>query len=236
LQIYNDFAGYSEMARGSANLMGFDLMRNFKHPYFAKNISEFWTRWHISLSTWLRDYLYIPLGGNRQGPRRTYVNLMLTMLLGGLWHGASWNFVAWGGLHGSYLVGYHAWTHRSPRRGVPADRSAALTRLGGFGSAVVVYLLVTFTWLFFRSHDTATTVAYLSGLFAFRGGFEGAILPVLALAAFTLAIDVPQALAEDECSVLQWHPLPRAALVTAGLMLLLFSGNMVHEAFIYFQF
>ena len=109
IQIYNDFAGYSEMARGSANLLGFELMRNFRHPYFAVNISDFWQRWHISLSTWLRDYLYIPLGGNRKGRLRTYVNLWLTMLIGGLWHGASWNFVFWGALHGTYLAIYHAW-------------------------------------------------------------------------------------------------------------------------------
>jgi alginate O-acetyltransferase complex protein AlgI len=236
LQIYNDFAGYSEMARGSANLMGFDLMRNFRHPYFARNISDFWTRWHISLSTWLRDYLYIPLGGNRKGVRRTYVNLMLTMLLGGLWHGASWNFVMWGGLHGTYLAGYHAWTDRRLRFGAARDTSGAPTLLRSVCSAAVVYLLVTFTWLFFRSHDTATTVAYLSALFAFRGGSEGAVLPVLALAAFTLAIDIPQALADDECTVLQWRLLPRAAFVTAGVIWLLFSGNMAHEAFIYFQF
>ena len=101
LQIYGDFAGYSNIARGSARLLGFELMRNFRHPYFSASVTEFWQRWHISLSTWLRDYLYIPLGGNRRGVRRTYVNLLATMLLGGLWHGASWNFVIWGGLQGS---------------------------------------------------------------------------------------------------------------------------------------
>ncbi len=103
LQIYGDFAGYSNIARGSAMLFGFDLMRNFSHPYFATNITEFWRRWHVSLSTWLRDYIYIPLGGNRKGPLRSYVNVLVTMLLGGLWHGANWNFILWGGLHGIYL-------------------------------------------------------------------------------------------------------------------------------------
>ena len=104
LQIYSDFAGYSDMARGSALLFGFRLLRNFDHPYLSQSFSEFWRRWHISLSSWLRDYLYIPLGGNRKGKFRTYANLMITMLLGGLWHGASWNFVIWGGLHGLYLA------------------------------------------------------------------------------------------------------------------------------------
>ncbi|MGC3966862.1 MAG: MBOAT family O-acyltransferase [Pirellulales bacterium] len=104
LQIYADFSGYSDMARGLARFLGFDLMVNFNQPYFSANITEFWRRWHISLSTWLRDYVYIPLGGNRHGRFATYRNLMATMLLGGFWHGASWNFVIWGGLHGLYLA------------------------------------------------------------------------------------------------------------------------------------
>ena len=100
LQIYCDFSGYSDMAIGSARMMGFRFMENFQTPYSSVTITEFWRRWHISLSTWLRDYLYIPLGGNRKGTPRTYINITLTMLIGGLWHGASWNFVFWGGLHG----------------------------------------------------------------------------------------------------------------------------------------
>jgi len=108
-QIYCDFSGYSDIARGTARVLGFDIMVNFNLPYFASNIREFWQRWHISLSTWLRDYLYISLGGNRRGEIRTYVNLFLTMLLGGLWHGAAWNFVLWGAWHGAGLVVYRAW-------------------------------------------------------------------------------------------------------------------------------
>jgi D-alanyl-lipoteichoic acid acyltransferase DltB (MBOAT superfamily) len=238
LQIYNDFAGYSEMARGSANLMGFELMRNFRHPYFSRNVSEFWTRWHISLSTWLRDYLYIPLGGSRRGERRTYVNLMTTMLLGGLWHGASWNFVIWGGLHGVYLSVYHFWSRAKAAAAPPATEPeggiAAIAR--GAVSAVLVYALVTFTWLFFRARDTATTWSYLAGLLSMRGGYEGAILPALALALMTLAIDVPQAIADDECTLVTWTPVRRAAFVTAGLLFVLFSGTQGHEPFIYFQF
>ena len=234
-QIYNDFAGYSEMARGSANLMGFDLMRNFRHPYFARNISDFWQRWHISLSTWLRDYLYIPLGGNRRGPVRTRVNLMITMLLGGLWHGASWNFVIWGGLHGTYLVGYHSWREWRARHGITGDSREA-SALGAVASAIGVYVLVTFTWLFFRSHDMATTSAYLAGLFSFQPGGEGAIVPVLVLALMTMCIDVPQALSENEHMLVEWRPAVRAAFVAAGLLLLLLSGNVGNEPFIYFQF
>ena len=103
-QIFCDFAGYSTTAIGASLVLGFSLLDNFRYPYAAIGFSDFWRRWHISLSTWLRDYLYVPLGGNRKGPGRTYVNLMLTMLLGGLWHGAAWTFVVWGGLHGLYLV------------------------------------------------------------------------------------------------------------------------------------
>jgi D-alanyl-lipoteichoic acid acyltransferase DltB (MBOAT superfamily) len=233
LQIYNDFAGYSEMARGSANLMGFDLMRNFRHPYFAANISDFWHRWHISLSTWLRDYLYIPLGGNRRGRVRTHVNLITTMVLGGLWHGASWNFVAWGALHGGYLSLHHLWRAWRGSHWPAPGTSSLLRRLGGM---LAVYVLVTFTWLFFRAHDTATTSAYLHGLFAFVAGGEGAIVPVLVLWALTLAIDVPQALADEEVFVLEWPFPARVAAATAACLVLLVSGLMKHEPFIYFQF
>lgn len=121
IQIYADFSGYTDIARGVARLLGFDLMQNFRQPYLSTSVTEFWHRWHISLSTWLRDYLYIPLGGNRSGPRRTTVNLMATMLLGGLWHGASWRFMVWGGLHGTYLA---AERRRAGRRPPPAQPQA----------------------------------------------------------------------------------------------------------------
>jgi D-alanyl-lipoteichoic acid acyltransferase DltB (MBOAT superfamily) len=116
-QILCDFSGYSDMARGLARWMGVELMVNFNNPYFAVNPKDFWARWHISLSSWLRDYLYITLGGNRRGRRRTYVNLALTMLLGGLWHGAAWTFVAWGAFHGAMLVVYHAWAEKHVPKG-----------------------------------------------------------------------------------------------------------------------
>jgi D-alanyl-lipoteichoic acid acyltransferase DltB (MBOAT superfamily) len=148
-QIYCDFSGYTDIARGAAKVMGFDLMENFRRPYFATTITEFWRRWHISLSTWLRDYLYIPLGGNRKGEARTYVNLMITMLLGGLWHGASWNFVVWGGLQGVMLA--------ASKATLPA-RDRLVARLGLPRPVVfAVRMLVTFhlvclSWVFFRAH------------------------------------------------------------------------------------
>jgi alginate O-acetyltransferase complex protein AlgI len=156
------------------------------------------------------------------------------MLLGGLWHGASWNFVIWGALHGIYLCVYHAWKQGTGH--VAETRRERGLALQSVVSAGCVYVLVSFTWLFFRSHDMTTTIAYLSGLFAFQGGFEGAVIPVAALWAMTLAIDVPQALADDECTIINWTPVRRAAFVTAGLVAVLLSGNIGHEAFIYFQF
>jgi alginate O-acetyltransferase complex protein AlgI len=233
LQIYNDFAGYSDMARGAAWLLGFDLMRNFRHPYFAKNIADFWKRWHISLSTWLRDYLYIPLGGNRKGAARTTINLFLTMLLGGLWHGASWNFVIWGGLHGTYLAAYHMWRRWRDSREMQWKPYPLASRVI---SSIAVYALVTFAWLFFRAHDSGTTIAYLSGLSALSQGGEGALLPVFALWGLTLAIDLPQAVTDDELFALRWAFVPRAAAVAAACLVILFSGQMRHEPFIYFQF
>ena len=123
MQIYFDFSGYTDIARGCAQLLGYEFPPNFERPYLARDIAEFWRRWHISLSTWLRDYLYIPLGGNRLGPARTYVNLLITMGLGGLWHGASWNFVVWGLYHGVLLTLHRAWRQWI---GQPASKPSAM--------------------------------------------------------------------------------------------------------------
>ena len=159
VQIYADFSGYSHIARGVAKLLGIELMKNFEQPYFSQNITEFWRRWHISLSTWLRDYLYISLGGNREGQARTYMNLGITMLLGGLWHGASWNFVIWGGLHGVYLMIHKVLLGNSKLTNQPYHfrwatfPSYLLKVLGTFS-------LVSFTWLFFRASTLEQTMGF----------------------------------------------------------------------------
>ena len=231
LQIYNDFAGYSDMARGSARLMGFTLMRNFRHPYFATSFSDFWQRWHISLSGWLRDYLYIPLGGNRKGRLRTRVNLMTTMLLGGLWHGANWTFVVWGALHGCFLIAQHAWQSLGTSR-----PSGIWTRAAGRAvAAVIVFALVNVAWVFFRAPDFATAFAYVGGIAALTPGAEGALVPVIVLATYTLAIDVPQAVADDEYIFLNWSVGWRAVATATASLLLLGSGT-TNAPFIYFQF
>ena len=152
-QIYFDFSGYSDMAIGLALMLGFVFPKNFDSPYHAQSITEFWRRWHISLSTWLRDYLYIPLGGNRKGPGRTYANLAIVMLLGGLWHGASWNFVVWGGMHGA-LLAFERMTGKGPLYAAwPAPARMAAT-----------FVLVLITWVFFRAPDLSSAVRYLGSM------------------------------------------------------------------------
>lgn len=149
-QIYFDFSGYSDMAIGLGLMLGFVFPKNFDSPYIAQSITEFWRRWHISLSTWLRDYLYLPLGGNRKGPRRTYVNLAIVMLMGGLWHGAAWNFVVWGGIHGAWLAFERAQGKDAFYRRMPKVAKIALT-----------YLIVLVGWVFFRSANVTDAVQYL---------------------------------------------------------------------------
>jgi len=164
-QLYFDFSGYSDMAIGLSLMIGVKLPLNFNSPYKAANISEFWQRWHMTLSRFLRDYLYIPLGGNRKGPIRRYINLVLTMLLGGLWHGAGWNFVIWGALHGFYLCVHHTWEHISTRLHIPA--------LPRFASVFITFLAVCLAWVFFRAADFDTALAVSRGM----AGAHGIALP-----------------------------------------------------------
>ena len=235
-QIYGDFAGYSDMARGCARLMGFTLMRNFRHPYFAANIADFWHRWHISLSTWLRDYLYISLGGNRGGRARTYRNLLLTMLLGGLWHGAHWTFVLWGGLHGFYLV-----LHRLAGELRLGDSIGRIRSRAGLGivrgtGIVATFAVVLLTWLPFRVNNIGDMLVYLKRIAACDWGSAADVVPAAFLVAIMLAIDIPQAQADDEFVFLR-AALPWRVLVAAvATLLLVFSFGNKYAPFIYFQF
>ena len=170
-QLYFDFSGYSDMAIGLALMIGIHLPQNFHSPYKARNIADFWRRWHMTLSRFLRDYLYIPLGGNRCGPARRHVNLMLTMLLGGAWHGAGWTFIVWGGLHGLYLVLHSAWRsllerHLPPRLAGPWPGQAAL-------AWALTFLAVVVAWVFFRAADLPTAMSLLRGM----AGRNGSLLP-----------------------------------------------------------
>lgn len=241
MQIYFDFSGYSDMAIGLGRLFGFEFMENFRRPYIARSVREFWQRWHISLSTWFRDYLYIPLGGNRIGPSRTYVNLFIVFLLTGLWHGASWNFVVWGLIHGLLLV--------IERMGF----GRVLARLPAALSTAYTVFVVLLAWVFFRETDITRAWHYTLSLF---GGVQGdAVLhhaslylshtTLLALVVAVLgALDVHTRFA----GLLRLAPsgmwLPggrRGALEVAGLVLLLLLVGMhiastTFSPFIYFRF
>ena len=186
IQIYADFSGYTDIARGLARIMGFELIENFNQPYFAANITDFWRRWHISLSTWLRDYLYIPLGGNRGGKLMTYRNLFLTMFLGGLWHGASWKFAVWGSLHGIYLAVHKFMLEGTAVQasrpqdsekiagGTPAVRGYSLARPPLESNdvwplrllkVIVTFHLVALTWIFFTAENIEGAFQFLRGIF-----------------------------------------------------------------------
>jgi alginate O-acetyltransferase complex protein AlgI len=227
VQIYADFSGYTDIARGSARLLGVELPVNFRQPYLASDITEFWRRWHISLSTWLRDYLYVPLGGNRGGRARTYRNLMLTMLIGGLWHGAAWTFVAWGGLHGAMLV-----LHRA-REG----RGAATT---GWRHAVAVlgtFHAVCLGWVLFRSESFSQALDVLSGIVTLRPGDVDANAVVLVAAALAAAfvIDVVQRNGMV-AAIRRVHPAVRG-LAYGGLATAVLAASGADTVpFIYFQF
>ena len=170
LQLYFDFSGYCDMAVGAARCFGIVLPMNFNSPYKSRNIIEFWRRWHITLSNFLRDYLYIALGGNRHGKIRRYVNLMLTMLLGGLWHGAGWNFVIWGGMHGFYLVINHGW--RAATEKISVNSAAAVRVLSG-SSLLLTLLAVIVAWVFFRAETLTGAMEIVRGMV----GLNGVVLP-----------------------------------------------------------
>ena len=216
-QIYFDFCGYSDMAVGLGRMLGFEIPKNFATPYLAESISDFWRRWHISLSTWLRDYLYIPLGGNRKGPRRTYLNLALVMLLGGLWHGANWTFLVWGAIHGAVLS---------------LERFFQIKRL----SRPLTFVLILVTWVFFRSPNLTSAFAYLGSMFGRSAG-----APLLALQLYT-----PYNLTiMTVCAIASFQPVEaydfanhRLAWALAPLFLLGIAvmWTQAFNPFLYFQF
>jgi D-alanyl-lipoteichoic acid acyltransferase DltB (MBOAT superfamily) len=238
-QIYGDFSGYTDMARGVARMMGFDLMLNFKLPYFSRTPSEFWTRWHISLSSWLRDYLYIGLGGNRGSALLTYRNLFLTMLLGGLWHGAAWTFVAWGAFHGFILILYRLADVDRHWMSVIAqwrqDRPLAHWS-AQFGLWAGMFLLTLVGWLFFRAEDMATVGHYLAG---FAGGSGWSTGQWGALLLFTLPLVLVQIWQRSTGRLeFLWEapPFLRFNLLLFLLFSILFLAPSETADFIYFAF
>ncbi len=232
LQIYCDFSAYSDMARGLGSCLGFDIMINFRNPYFARDPSDFWRRWHISLSSWLRDYLYIPLGGNRRGPRRTYFNLMATMVLGGLWHGAAWTFVVWGLFHGLLLAVHHLVRGKKAHAAPPTAFGTAWRRLAMFHAAC-------FGWLLFRAESLRDVGSMLVALVRNPGWSAECTAWLFQIAFLSLPLWAVQILQErtgDSLAPLRLSLVPRTLLyaTTAGLLILF--ANTGSRAFIYFQF
>ncbi|HWB13968.1 MAG TPA: MBOAT family protein [Pirellulales bacterium] len=244
-QIYCDFSGYSDIAVGTAQLFGYDLRLNFHQPYFATNIQDFWRRWHVTLSTWFRDYLYLPLGGNQKGTGRTAINLMTVFCVSGLWHGANWTFVTWGAIHGLLLVGYLFYRQAIPQSSEARDRapSSAVRRLA---AGILTFHLVLLTWVFFRAQDISSAVGivkrvlsadclcmpalHVPGVSA-RQSIVG-IVAVLALLAFEKWGGV------DFRSGFNGKPTAYRWAVLYILMLSIVNFGMFHGAqeFIYFQF
>lgn len=234
-QIFCDFAGYSNIAIGLGNLMGFDIMTNFNLPYFAANPSDFWKRWHISLSKWLKDYLYIPLGGNRKGVFNTYRNLTITMLLGGLWHGASWTFIAWGGYHGLLLI-----LHRLMKpllNKMSSFNNIIIKKVWAVIKVLFFFHLICLGWLIFRAQSIGQAYGMLKSLIydfnIVRGlGFKDFLIYTWLL----LIIEYICYIKNDLNIVLKWPVLIRFAVYLIIYILLTIYGAESGHEFIYFQF
>ena len=188
VQIYFDFSGYSDMAVGLALLFAIQLPLNFDSPYKARSISDFWRCWHMTLSRFLRDYLYIPLGGNRHGPARRQINLMLTMLLGGLWHGAAWTFVVWGGLHGLYLQINHSWRHLVENSALLGGLVARHSRTVALLGWALTFLAVVVAWVFFRAETFTAAIHLLSGMFSGTASIQAGLLDTRVLVYIALGL------------------------------------------------
>jgi alginate O-acetyltransferase complex protein AlgI len=228
-QIYGDFSGYTDLARGSAKLLGFQFVVNFRRPYLAVSLQHFWRRWHISLSSWLRDYLYIPLGGNQKGPSRTYLNLMITMLLGGLWHGANWTFVVWGGLHGGGLA---------VERFFAEDLKTPIhAKLGTAASRLITLTVVWIAWIFFRATTLKQAVSMIGDLsdFNWNPDFGPVLILVAVLGGVVIVMDLLLEREDDEY-LFQRQPIFGPALAASLLLMTALFGALNSNAFIYFQF
>jgi alginate O-acetyltransferase complex protein AlgI len=239
-QIYCDFSGYTDIALGAAQVMGFRLMENFDRPYGARSVPDFWRRWHMSLMSWFRDYIYIPLGGNRVGRGRWYANLLLTFLLSGLWHGANWTFVVWGGLNGLLLI-LSSWTTGLRASLVRAVGLENRPRLHQAIQVVITFLLISFTWIFFRANSMSDALYIVSHLFDDLAGlsrrgrfaFDGFILFFILFMEFVHYIHRTRGLSNifaDRPALQRW------SLYYALVMITVLFGSYTQQRFIYFQF
>jgi D-alanyl-lipoteichoic acid acyltransferase DltB (MBOAT superfamily) len=239
MQIYGDFSGYTDIARGVSRVMGIELILNFRQPYLASNITDFWRRWHISLSTWLKEHLYIPLGGNRHGTAKTYRNLMLTMLLGGLWHGAGWNFVIWGGLHGLYLAVHKLWMSATSRT-VDAASGVLRKLIGG----LVTFHLVCLAWIFFRAANEKEQGPLRVAWQVIEGIGKCEFKPTDQVP-WTAMLLIPVALMIDYLSASRNRQLPldartplffRGLVYGSAVVMILLANSSGDVPFIYFRF
>jgi alginate O-acetyltransferase complex protein AlgI len=236
IQIYADFSGYSNMAIGSARIMGLRIPENFIYPYLAVNLSEFWRRWHVTMSTFFRDYLYIPMGGSRCSELRRFFNTMATMLICGLWHGATWNFVAWGGVHGLYLAGQHLLIKKPDK---PKDEARGLSSLAlvvcGWS---ITQILICLSMILVRAPDLATTGAFLSGLFWGGGSEQISIQPIVWLCFGAAFIDHFFGwLREHDAQLIERVPaMAHAVVYVAMIVFLFYAAPEGGDTFIYFQF
>lgn len=241
LQIYFDFSGYSEMAIGLGRMFGIRLPRNFRHPYVSKNCSEFWRRWHMTLSRWLRDYLFIPLGGSRCSSSRISINLLMVMLLGGLWHGAGWNFVFWGGLHGTYLIG-----HRLIKRVytvINLNSKLILYQVVNSLSLPFTFLLICFTWVFFRAENFSGAWIISSAMLGLHQGSDSPpeirlYLQLIVFLSFVLVYIEPLIERWFLKGFRKWRSVPfyirGTAYASIAMAVHVFGGNT--QKFIYFDF
>jgi len=221
-QIYFDFSGYTDMARGIARMFGIDLMENFRLPYMACGTREFWQRWHISLSSWFGDFVYKPLGGNRSGRLKESRNIITTMLLSGLWHGAAWNFLLWGLIHGIL--------HSMSKA---AGRFSITGRVPVFAKRIFTFIIVVFTWIFFRSENAADAFTFITGIFSFSAGVPAAPLLMIMLMVVCYALHW---LAEYRWLRFMERPTARGFAVAAMVLCLLFVSSSRVSGFIYQQF
>jgi len=236
VQIYCDFSGYTDIAIGIAKLLGFEFPQNFDRPYSARSVQDFWRRWHMTLSRWLRDYLYIPLGGSRKGTARTYVNLMLTMLLGGLWHGAAWHFVVWGGLHGVYLA-VGQWKRERRRVGVLAEPPETL--VADIARWAMTFTLVCIGWALFRADSVGTALMLLGRTFDGWTTPTTLVTPIVLLwigigLATQFAPRRPGRLLRRRLAGLA--PVPLGLVAATALFVITTLGPRGVAPFIYFQF
>ncbi|OQB43460.1 MAG: Peptidoglycan O-acetyltransferase [Candidatus Hydrogenedentes bacterium ADurb.Bin179] len=230
LQIYGDFSGYSDMARGVARLMGFDPILNFRMPYFSMNPQEFWHRWHISLSTWLRDYLYISMGGNRKGRFRTYAHLFMTMLLGGLWHGAAWNFIFWGAYHGAALIVHRLWREL---RGAPETAPGLWTRLT---CIFLTFHMAAFGWILFRVKTIGDAGVMLRNLAVPALSRPDWLLHILLFSWPLFLLHLMKERSGDMLVVKKWPGPVRFIVYMLLFAFIVLCGRVENYEFIYAQF